>query len=157
MAIKKKNLPDKLPPIDPEILNRQGKKSRPPKRLQEERIDEVVEMLLKCLPKSELYRFMKEKYNLDKRSVDPLVTKGYQIIKDSYEVDRDAMVSQHIQMYYQIANEAEFPEAKIKALQAIEKLKKLHTPEVAIQNNTIHLDLKDMNMNELRDLLKETD
>ena len=136
-------------------IDRAGKVGRPSLVLQEERNNEMVSMLLECKPRVYIYEQFKDKYNIGTKAVDALITKGYTLIRDNFQPNREAIINQHIQKYYQIADNCNGIDNKnqIAALQAVEKLMKLHTPETLVQQNTLNLDLKDMSINDLKQLL----
>ena len=135
--------------------DRKNKVGRPPKVLSDERMDEIVQMLLDCKPRKYIVDFLVTNYNISPKSTDHLITNGYKLIKELYQPDRESIILTHISKYYSILNSIEDfdPKAKIAALQAIEKLLKLHQPDVAIQNNTLNLDLKDVSISDLKNLL----
>jgi len=137
-------------------LDRSGKLvGRPTLLLQQERDEEIVQLLLEFKPRKEIYKFFKDKYNIQPKSVDGLLTKGYKLIAERYSVDKEATVNLHIAKYYQImedASQVDF-KAQISALQSIEKLLRLTAPETLVQNNSLNVNLKDLTINELKELL----
>lgn len=140
-------------------LDRSGKLvGRPTLLVQQERDEEIIQLLLDFTPRKEIYKFFKDKYNIQPKSVDGLLTKGYRLIAERYKVDKDATVNLHIAKYYQImeeANTAMIPDfrAQISALNSVEKLLRLTAPETLVQNNSLNVNLKDLSINELKELL----
>ena len=139
----------------PVKVNRSGKVGRPNKVLQEQRLMEVVDLLLQVKPRKEIYQYVYDNYGVGQKSTDYLITEAYKVIKEKYSVDREGVVNQHIQKYYDIVNKCDGydPKHQIQALQAIEKLLKLHQPDVAIQQNTLELDVKHLSLEEIKELL----
>ena len=137
-------------------LDRKGKRGRPTLQLMEERDSEIVQMLLDCKPKSYIYTELNNKYNIGRKAVDALLSKAYISIKENYAVDRENVINTHIQKYYKIVDDATTlydTKSQLGALAAIEKLLRLHQPDVAIQQNHLTLDLKDYSVDDLKKLL----
>lgn len=132
-----------------------NKAGRPPKIVSEQRMLEVVSLLLDLKPKKEIYQYIYDNYGVGTKTCDYLIAEAYKVIKADYNVDREAVVNTHIQKYYEIANNCNGLDSKnqLAALAAVEKLLRLHQPDVAIQNNTLNLDLKDVSIADLKELL----
>jgi hypothetical protein len=117
---------------------------------------EVASFLLLAKPRSEIIDHCVNTYGVQETSVGAIITRAYAYIKDTHAVDRDGLVTTHIQHYYEIYNVAKSlgdSRGAIQALNSIEKLLKL-TNDPLIQNNSLTFNLKDLSVNELKDLLK---
>lgn len=131
-------------------------RGRPPKAVSEERMLLVVDMLMNLKTRSQIHQELYDRYGSGRKNTDYIITQAYKVIKESYLPDKEAIINQHINRYYEIANDAKDildNKSQIAALQAIEKLLRMHQPDVAIQQNTLQLDLKDMSINDLKQLL----
>lgn len=122
-----------------------------------ERTKEVAELMLTGVSRQVINNHCVTKYGLAVNSVNHLVFDAYAFIRDNYEVDKTAIVSTHIKLYYDLyINSLQNNDRKsaLKSLEQIERLLKLHSPEVAIQNNNVTISLKDLDISELKNLLK---
>jgi len=117
---------------------------------------EVAAMLLSAKPRSEIIEYCNTNYGITENSVAAVVTRAYAYIRDTHAIDREGLVTTHIQHYYEIYAQAKTlgdGRAAIQALQAIEKLLKL-TSDALVTNNTLNVQLKDLSLTELKELLQ---
>lgn len=135
------------------VKNRVG---RPTKFVAEERIREVAAMILLCKPRSEIMEHCCTNYGIRESSVNHIVQRAYQYIRDTHQVDREGLVLTHIELYYECYNLAKGlgdTRGAVAALAGIEKILKL-TTDVAIQNNNVNLDVSKLSLSELKELLQ---
>lgn len=117
---------------------------------------EIAAMLLTARPRSEIIEHCCTKYGVQESSVAAIVTRAYQYIRDTHAIDREGLIATHLQHYYDIYAQAKQlgdSRGAIMALNSIEKLLKL-TNDTLVQNNTLNVNLKDLTLNELKELLK---
>ena len=122
------------------------------------RREEVLQLLMNFKGHSYIQDYIQSKYDVGKKSVERDITIAYETIKNDYPIDTQSIVEKHIAMYYDLANQAkEQYDAKGAAaiLEKIEKLLKLHQPDVVINNNTQNntLNLENISVEELKKLL----
>lgn len=117
---------------------------------------EVAAMLLTARPRSEIIEHCCTKYGVTEGTVATIVTRAYKYISETHQIDREGLVNTHIQHYYDIyAQSKQLGDSRgaIAALNSIEKLLKL-TADNQVTNNTLNVNLKDLTLNELKELLK---
>lgn len=117
---------------------------------------EILDLLLQGKSNNEIALIMMEKYKLKRGTVNNLITRAYKTIRTNYDVEIDNIVHKHIHMYYDIMNDAKQlgdSSARIKALQAIEKLLKVTSDAPIIQQNTLNLNLKELSKEEIKEML----
>ena len=125
------------------------------------RREEVLQQLLNFRGHTYIQDYIQTKYEVGKKAVEKDITNAYITISKDYPIDTQTIVKKHIAMYYDLASDAkEMGDSKGAAniLGMIEKLLKLHQPEVAIQvnSNTLNIDaLNGMNVEDLKLLLGE--
>ena len=132
------------------------RRGRPTKIEVMNRTREVAAMLLMATPRSEIIQHCMDKYGIQETSVAAVVTRAYQYISRTHAVDRDGVVSTHLEMYYEVyAQSKGLGDSRgcIQALNSIEKLLKL-TDSALIQNNSLTVNLKDLTLTELKQLLQ---
>ena len=122
------------------------------------RREDVLEQLMNYKGHSYIQDYIQKKYGVGKKSVERDITIAYETIKKDYPIDTQTIVEKHIAMYYDLANTAkEQYDAKGAAaiLEKIEKLLKLHSPDVVINNNTQNnnLNLENISVDDLKKLL----
>jgi hypothetical protein len=109
----------------------------------EMRLNEVVEMYGELKSYGEIQKFLMEKYGLTKKSTEPYLREGRELLLKSIP-DAKEIVAKHIRKYTKIArsNEETDVRSTMIALVNIEKLLKLHNPETQInqQFNTLNLE-----------------
>lgn len=124
-----------------------------------ERRDDVMTSLLRGHSTRDIINVIGSTYGVSRVTVERDITHCYAEIKKKYQRDLPEIISTHIAKYEEIHKAAmgmgDFRSA-INALQAIEKLLKLHVeqPLVLLQQN--NLNLQDMSLNELQQLLQST-
>jgi len=129
---------------------------RPTKADYDLRVKEVVKMLLNGRPRHVIIEDVVQTYGLRESSVNNMITAGYKYIRENHAIDREGIVATHLELYYDIYTQAKAlgdSRSAITALNSIEKLLKL-TQDTAINNNNLNLNLKDLTLNELKDLIK---
>ncbi len=117
---------------------------------------EILDLLLQGKSNNEIALIMMEKYKLKRGTVNNLITRAYKTIRTNYDVEIDNLIHKHIHMYYDIMNDAKQlgdSSARIKALQAIEKLLKVTSDAPIIQQNTLNLNLKELSKEEIKEML----
>ena len=117
---------------------------------------EILDLLLQGKSNNEIALIMMEKYKLKRGTVNNLITRAYKTIRTNYDVEIDNIIHKHIHMYYDIMNDAKQlgdSSARIKALQAIEKLLKVTSDAPIIQQNTLNLNLKELSKEEIKEML----
>lgn len=135
------------------------KKNTKPRTTAEEqrvRTKKIASMLLKGKTRSQIIAHCIKEYGYVESSVTALITKAYKYIKKNFQHDTESMVLQHIELYYDIyQNALSLGDNRnaINALNSIEKLLKLTMPETAIQNNSISLNLDKLSLEELKELI----
>ena len=124
-----------------------------------ERREDVMTSLLRGHSTGEIGRVIVEAHGCSLVTVDRDISWCYEEIRTKYDRDIPEVIATHIAKYTEIHKAAmglgDF-RSSIAALQAIEKLLKLHVeqPLIAIQNNTVNLD--NLSLDELQGLLQET-
>jgi len=124
-----------------------------------ERREDVMTSLLRGWRTADIIKATTTNYNVSKVTIERDITHCYAEIRKKYEREIPDIISNHIAKYEEIHRAAmELGDFRscIAALQAIEKLLKLHVeqPLIAIQNNTVNLD--NLSLHELQELLSET-
>ena len=117
---------------------------------------EVAAMLLLAKPRSEIIKHCCTKYMIQESSVAAVVTRAYNYIRDTHAIDREGLVTTHVQHYYDIYAMAKTlgdARGAIQALNSIEKLLKL-TNDALVTNNSLTVNLKDLTLTELKELLQ---
>lgn len=145
----------KLPKI--KLPNGQDRVGRPTKVVHEQRIKEVAMMVLACKSRTEIIDYCVNNYGLRESSVNNLVNSAYKFIRETHSVDASELIHVHTSYYYELyvlAKQIGDVRGSVSALQAIEKLLRISQPDVAIQNNNLNVNLKDMTLNELKELIK---
>ncbi len=120
---------------------------------------EVAAMLLLARPCSEIIEHCCTNYGVAETTVANIVTRAYIYIKETHAIDREGLVTTHIQHYYDLyamAKSLGDARGAIAALNSIEKLLKL-TNDTLVQNNTLTVNLKDLTLTELKELLQLKD
>jgi endonuclease III len=132
-------------------------RGRPCKIVADKRIEFLVNLILKGHNHSYICAEAMKEFGASYSSVTKLMMKANQFIKENIKIDTEALVLQHVQKYKEIMTDWDKVDGKtqIAAMQAIEKLLKLHNPETQINNNTLNLNLKDLSVRDLKELLKE--
>ncbi len=121
---------------------------------------EVAAMLLTARPRSEIIEHCCNKYGVQESSVAAIVTRAYRYIQETHALDKEGIVHTHVQHYYDIYRTALAlgdSRGAVQALNSIEKLLKLTQPDTLVQNNSLTVNLKDLTLNELKELLKVND
>lgn len=121
---------------------------------------EVAAMLLQARPRSEIIKHCCETYGVQESSVTAIVTRAYAYIRETHALDREGIVQVHIQHYYDVYRQAlALADSRgcVQALNSIEKLLRLTQPDTQINNNSLTVNLKDMTVNELKELLQVRD
>lgn len=117
---------------------------------------EILDLLLQGKSNNEIALIMMDKFKLKRGTVNNLITRAYKTIRSNYDVEVDNIIHKHVGMYYQIMNDAKQlgdSSARIKALQAIEKLLKVTSDAPIIQQNTLNLNLKELSKDEIKEML----
>lgn len=117
---------------------------------------EILDLLLQGKSNNEIALIMMDKFKLKRGTVNNLITRAYKTIRSNYDVEVDNIIHKHVGMYYQIMNDAKSlgdSSARIKALQAIEKLLKVTSDAPIIQQNTLNLNLKELSKDEIKEML----
>jgi hypothetical protein len=136
-----------------------------PKRGRPAKIDilvqtrEVAAMLLTNRPRSEIIEHCCNTYGVQEATVPNIITRAYKYISETHAIDKEGLVHQHIQFYYDIyrmASQIGDSRGCVQALNSIEKLLKLSN-DVLVQNNSLTVNLKDLTLTELKELLKVND
>lgn len=132
-------------------------RGRPSKLVADERMKVVVEMVMKGNTRHEIITHCEKEFGISVSAIDNLTLKCNKYIRENYNHDPLLIINTHINKYQEIIKDWDGvdPKAQIAALQAIEKLLRLHNADVLVQNNTLKLDLKDMTVNQLKELLKQ--
>jgi hypothetical protein len=116
-------------------------------------------MINNLVPRAEILSYLSTHYGVKESYGQNLIKQAYKSLSDQYKLDSEFDVfHKHIQQYYLIAANARQlgdNSSAIKALQAIEKLLKLTNDAPLIQNNTMNLNLKDLSVEDLKQLLTQ--
>lgn len=129
---------------------------RPTKAEAMKRVRECAAMLLTNRPRSEILQHFCDTYGLQETSVTNVITNAYKYISETHAVDKEGIVHKHIENYYDVyrlAYSLGDSRGCVQALNSIEKLLKLTSPDALVQNNTLNLNLKDLTFDELKALL----
>jgi len=124
-----------------------------------ERREDVMTSLLRGHSTGEIARVIRESYGCSLVTVDRDISWCYEEIRQKYDRDIPEVIATHIAKYTEIHKAAmqlgDF-RSSIAALQAVEKLLKLHVeqPLVLLQQN--NLNLESLSLNELQGLLQES-
>jgi hypothetical protein len=117
---------------------------------------EIAAMLLCAKPRSEIMQHCQDEYGLQETSVAAVITRAYQYLAETHQIDREATVVLHLQYYYDLYSQAKDlgdTRGAVQCLNSIEKLLKL-TSDVLVQNNNLTVNLKDLTLSELKELLQ---
>jgi hypothetical protein len=135
---------------------KQNKVGRPSKAQTMLQTREVAAMLLMAKPRSEIMQHCQDNYGLQETSVAAVITRAYQYLAETHQIDREATVILHLQYYYDLYAQAKTlgdTRGAVQCLNSIEKLLKL-TNDVLVQNNNLTVNLKDLTLTELKELLQ---
>jgi hypothetical protein len=132
-------------------------KGRPSKIVADMRIKTVVDLILKGTTYRNMVNEIEKEFGVGESAASKMIIKANQFIKENVKIDTEALVLQHIEKYKEIINDWDKVDGKtqIAAMQGIEKLLKLHSPETQINNNTLNINLKDLTVSQLKELLKD--
>jgi len=111
----------------------------------DKRRDTVTEMMVDGKPTRSIVAYIQSAYGVSKSTVEKDITMAYESLRGYVKRNIDDIVAVHVNRYekvYDKACEAYDFRSAIQALQAIEKLLKIHAdqPLVAIQNNVMSFD-----------------
>lgn len=120
----------------------------------------LLQQYLECRMPSDIYEEWLVRYpGLSRKSFDVDVTHAYKEL-DNHIGTNEELITKHIGMYYDLyrTNKETNPSIAMKALSNIERLKKLHLPDVAVQinNNSIGTasnQLENLSLDQLKELL----
>jgi hypothetical protein len=120
-----------------------------------ERVNEVADMLGELKSNKEIEKFLMEKYNLTKSSTEPYLREGREILIKNMPSGEE-ILAKHINRYTKIAQktESDDPRTSMIAMSSIEKLLKLHNPDVQINNNSLHLNLESVDKEDIMKLIR---
>ena len=119
---------------------------------------EVFELMEKGYTSNSIINIITETYGISDKTVWSDIAYNRGKIVAYYDKQREYIISDHLSKYDRIIEDSERfgdTRGKILALQAKEKLLKLHAPEVAVQvnNNAVTIDLKDYSIDDLKKLM----
>jgi hypothetical protein len=111
----------------------------------DKRRDEITAMMVEGRPTRTIVATIQHSYGVSRSTVEKDITMAYDALKQYTKRNIEDIVAVHVNRYesvYQRACEAYDFRSAIAALQAIEKLLRMHVdqPLVAIQNNTMSFD-----------------
>jgi hypothetical protein len=117
----------------------------------QQRIVETAALLLNLKSRRYIIDTLVDKYGIQPRTVDAIITHAYEYIKDNYRVDRESVVAKHIEFYYDTVDKWRDidPKACLKAMEQVEKLLRLHDTSPLIQNNTLNMSLENVTNEQL--------
>lgn len=100
--------------------------------------------------------------SLTEHSLEKDITWCYDNLKYYINKNADDVINKHVLFYDKIISEtmnSPFKDTAIKAMQAKEKLLKLHNPEMLIQNNTLNniIPVQPMTVEQIKELLEKDD
>jgi len=119
---------------------------------------EVFELMEQGYTSNSIISMITETHGISDKTVWADIAYNRGKIVAYYDKQREYIISDHLSKYDRIIEDSERfgdTRGKILALQAKEKLLKLHAPEVAVQvnNNAVTIDLKDYSIDDLKKLL----
>lgn len=123
----------------------------------------IMDMMLSGHTHADLIQHYQLFYpSLSVHSLECDITWCYDNLKYFVNRNADDVINRHILYYDQIIRDSvnsPFKDTAIKALQAKEKLLRLHNPEILIQNNTQvnNLQLPEMTVEQIKELLTKND
>jgi hypothetical protein len=122
----------------------------------EKRVEELALLMSSGATRQTAFDYAKKKWGISANTTKDYLTDSYKYIKEHFTVSKEELINHHLQLYYDIYNNSKDTDKKaaIAALQAIERLNRIHAPETAIQNNIININPKDLTDSQLNDLLK---
>lgn len=120
---------------------------------------EIMNLLLSGVTHSDLVVYYQNNYpSKSEKSLELDITWAYKELKKYTLQNIEQVIDRHCMLYDKIAvdcmNDPYNRGNAIKALQAKEKLLKMHSPDTAIQINNNNLDLSHLTVEELNKLLK---
>ena len=109
----------------------------------ETRINEVVDLMCKFHTYGEICRFLQDKYGLSRKGSEIYLKEGKEILMKTIPEPKE-IIGKHIKAYERIIkrNEETDPRTSMIGMVNIEKLLKLHNPDVQVnqQFNTLNLE-----------------
>lgn len=140
-----------------EIMVYAKKIGRPAKAITDERTRQVAELILKGTPRQDIFTYCVTEFGVERSTVVRQIHRANLYIRENYSIDAQNVVTTHLNMYYELYTLWKTVDGStaIKSLNSIEKLLNLYKPETLVQNNTLHLNLKDLTINELKELLNK--
>lgn len=129
-----------------------------------DRRNEVMTLLLRGWGYHEITENLSKEFGLSKKTIEKDISYCYAQVSDQFKRKLPRLVEDHISKYEEIHKQAlmayDFKSA-IAALQAIEKLLKMHDQPIVNlienQQNNLNLNLNDMSLDELKALLHKND
>lgn len=118
-------------------------------------IQEIGALILNSTPRMEIVKYIVETYGYSPKTTNDLISEGQKAIAKSFTNEELEVAKQQIKHLAEkiMSDDDEFSMGRIKAAELLMKIMKLSAPETAIQNNTINLNVKDLTMDELKQLL----
>jgi predicted transcriptional regulator len=128
---------------------------KPSEALMQERLDDIVEMLVHQKSNKEIKKVIAEKYGISEETVRNNIPAATKLMVERMP-DVSEVISKNIETYRRIAesSEGEDKRTAILALQAMEKLMRLHQPEFQTQNNTLNVNIEGIDIEVLTELMK---
>lgn len=123
------------------------------------RRDALLNQMLEGKTKTALRQWYTENYpNLTLKSLNNDMVQCYEKLREYTSNDTNEIITDHVHRYdilIDMAIDAGFVGEAVKAMQAKEKLLRLHNPDVAIQNNTLNVDLSNYSIEQLKEMLNQ--
>jgi hypothetical protein len=120
------------------------------------RLDEVVDMMGKLYSTNEIQKFMMEKYGVAKKTTEDYLREARDIIISTIPSPQE-IIGKHIKTYERIArrNEGIDDRTSMIATASIEKLLKLHVPDIQVNNNTLNVQMDGVDLQDILQAVKQ--
>jgi hypothetical protein len=122
----------------------------------ETRINEVVEMLLDYKTYGEICKFLQDKYEISRKTAEVYLKEGRQIVMETIPDARE-IVSKHVKLYEKIIRQNFGVDDRTAMISSVnlEKLLKLHNPEVQVNQQFNSINLEGIDIQEVLEAIKE--
>ena len=119
------------------------------------RVEEVAELLLKQKSNAEIKKIIAQKYGISEETVRNDLFDANKLIQENIP-EIKSIIAKNIETYRRIAEQAEGDDRRtaVLALQAMEKLLRLHNPELQVNNNTLNVNVDGIDTEDLMDIIK---
>ena len=129
-------------------------------RFQRQRmITEVATLILRNKPRDEIVEYIMKKYHYARQTTNDIIVEAQHEAAKTFTSQEIEIAKRQIKTMAEdiMFDPDEISLSRLRAGELLGKLMKAFQPEVAVQNNNLTLNLKDLTLNELKSLLNNND